>query len=789
LRLGEWALAVFLVLATLNHLSMFNLPGLVLDGWVKTVHYNLDGFSFGYFSGVWGMHVWQAVVALALFGSCWGWGDAALGWSISGPAGGGLLVRLSLGLGLAGLLGLGLGLAGIFHAVPVAIILIAVAVPVLIRSGVVVGAWADLRLPVLDSPMKKFLAGSLALAGAGSLLVALGPEGGWDPAYYHLRLPKMYALHHRIFLVPYIYPSHYPQGIEMLYGLSWLFGGEGAAKLVNFAFWPLCGFAIMRLAGSLGLRSGFQAAALALILPLAGTLASENYIDLGLTFLEIMALESAWRGRMVPAGLLLGFAMGSKYTGILAAGGFIMGLAVLRARPRSISLAVLAAAWPVLPWLAKNWLFTADPVAPFFYGNFGGPDWAWGISQSAMGEVIPRLYPHSIMDKSMALVSGLWSFLKFNSFAVYTPMVIGMAPVLVFRSHSRGELFLKAFVLAFTALCLALSPDGRYWQPASFILCICAAVWWERLAAGPRVPAAVVGAVAVVSMAFGAVYHFADMQAKFTSAFVALGIESREEYLSRTRYPFPWYSGAAAWLNREVPARERVAVVSDVQAYMIDSDAIFDCDACSCRWITALVRREAGPGALARQFRRWNVRTVLYIRNKALAGAKPENWTAAEAGNWSGFWGTHAVPVFRYGECVVYRISSKPLPSRTLLDMPGPQEWAVARLLDAGTPRQARRAVLDRVLKMGVDSAFLRGAYGEIAMDRGDPADGIGELRAAVRIVPDLAPAWLSLTRCLLRAGRMEEARRTRARWEAIDPLSEDRGAVELEFARVRNLE
>lgn len=815
MRRVEWVLALFLVLATVNQLMVFDFRGLFADGWVKIIHYNLEGFTAGYFIQAWGRHLWQAAVAAAVLAVCAGWGSGILPWTFRPKNGsrlegailpadagrdpaeptrsrepGGLLVRLALGLGLAGLAGLGLGLAGLFHAVPVALIFPALAVRGWIRGGMPGESWVDLRLPALDTPMKKLMAGSLAVAGIASLLAALAPEGGWDPAYYHLRLPKMYAIHHKIFFIPYIYPSHYPQGVEMLYGVSWLFGGEGASKLVNFSFWPLCGFAIIRLARTLGFRAGFSAAALALILPLAGTLAAENYIDLGLTFFEVMALESAWRGRMVPAGLLLGFAMAGKYTGIFAAAGLILGLAVLRRQPRCIVRAALTAVFPVLPWLAKNWLFTSDPVAPFFYPAFGGPDWAWGISQSAMLEVIPTVYPQTIMDKGMALAGGLWRILLHSSFAVYIPFVIGMAPVLAFRAGSRGEKYLKAYILSFTALCFALSPDGRYWQPAAFVLCVYAAVWWERLEERPGFLAVTTGAVAAVSILFGAVYHAVDMQAKFTAVSVALGIEQASDYMSRTRYPFPWYFPAVNWINSQVPRGERVAVVSDVQAYLIDNDAIFDCDAGSIRWITRLVKRESGPEGLARQFRRWNARTVFYLRNKAMAGLKGEEWSPEDAGKWARFWGTHAEMVQRRGECVIYRISRTPLPHRTLLDMPGPQEWVVARLIDAGPSRRGRRAVLNNALSMGVDSAFIRDAYGEIALDRGDPADGVGELREAIRIVPDFSPAWLALAKALLRSGRADEALRAKARWEEFDPLASDREALNLEFARARgNLE
>ncbi len=775
-----WALALFGVLATVNEVHGLNLPFVLTDAWAKLIHYPAGSFDSGTFFPAWGHHLHDTACVAALLLGAWSHGAAAGRWMRRRvPLGEAWLPDFGLGLGACGLGAFGAGLAGLFHPA----IAWAIAGTGAIRWMAVERTrfsfgWAEVRAGLATGTGEaKALWAALGLMGATCLVMSLGPEVGWDPAYYHLRLPKVYAMLHKIYFVPAIYPSHYPQLVEMLYGLGWLLAGEGGAKLVNFAFWPACALGMFRLAGlapSLGRGDVLRAVAPAMTLPLVGTLASENYIDLGLTFFELLALRAAWRGRRGEAALLLGFAMATKYTGVLAA--LALGAALLASGETGIADLVgmgLVAAVPVLPWLAKNTLFTGDPVAPFLYARFHGLEWAGGMSQSAMAEVIPKLLPVTWAQRGRALLLGPWEFLNGKAFAVYPPLLFALAPGLALRWRGFGG-FLKVFVLTGTAFTLVLSPDGRYWQPYALPLAVLAAVLWRGIAdAGMRPLRAVVSAVAFGSVALGAGYHLLDMHRMFTSYWVALGMEPADNFYARVRVPSPWYAITANIVNHTTPPGERVAVVSDVQAYMLDRDALFDCDAPgSRRWLWRLPQRRGDEAALDRQFRQWNIRTVWYIRDKAMALSAGESWEAGRIGIWARWWNRRARLMHQRGEIAVYALGP-PGPAAPKLDLPGPQDLVLRRILK-GRTQADRRTVFRQALAMGADSAYLRGVYGEAAAADGAVAEGVAELRAAVRIEPGYAALWFSLARAQLRGKDLPGARAALARGRALSPLADE---------------
>ncbi len=747
-------------------------PALLLDARSKLGLYRLDLFIWRDFLAAWGAHAWHLVLGAALIASFLAAGAAWRAWRPGRNAHeDALLLDLGMGAGLSGLAALGLGFCGLLFPATVVLLLAAGVVCAPCRR-----AWWRFRAMVLGNEFSGAGSGwplaALAAMGMVCLLMALAPESGWDPAYYHLRLPKLYSMQHKIFFVAHIYPSHYPQAIEMLYLLAWLPGGEGAAKLLNFAFWALCGFAVLRLASPLGRPCGLVAATLALTLPLSGTLASENYIDLGLTFFMLLALKTAWAGDPLAAGLLLGFVMGSKYTGILAAAALGTAMLSFRVPLARIVLLAAASALPVIPWLARNFFFTGDPVAPFFFGQLGKLAWAGGVNQSAMVEVIPKMSHPDAAAAAKSLLTGLYGFLQRPWFGIFSPFVLGMFPVLALRWHGYGG-YLRVFVLVFTGLVLLVAPDGRYWQPAVMPLCVLVAVAWRQLGKIDRpVLFRSMQVLAAGSVAFGIVFHAVEMHSMFSPFLRALGLEPAFYYDDRLLQPAPWYARAVRRLNSRVPKNERVAVISDVQAYELNRRALFDCDQVGAkRWIWEITRLRTTEEDIARQFRQWKARTVFVIRPKARALIRGEDWRGGRGKAWAAFWNSRARLAYETGDCAIYELDPLRRKAEPKLDLPGPQDWAGVMWGQERDPAVCA-SIYRGLLAGGIESAGIHADFGRAMAWHGRDTKAATAFGRALAVAPEIPGLWFVLARFHLDAGRPREARSAFERGIRLDPDS-----------------
>lgn len=215
---------------------------------------------------------------------------------------------------------------------------------------------------------------------------AMAPESSPDGSSYHLALVGLYARSHALVFVPTNMYAQISQGMEMLYLFAYTFGKHSAAAMVHFAF--LASLALMlvafgRRAGQPG--AGICAAVLVYASPVVGVDGVSAYNDLGLAavlfalfyLLELWRESREWR-LTAPAGLLAGFAFAIKYTAFPAAA-FLLGTIVWvqwRARKpwwRETALAISCAALMVAPWVLKNWLWTGNPLSPFYNAWFPNP--------------------------------------------------------------------------------------------------------------------------------------------------------------------------------------------------------------------------------------------------------------------------------------------------------------------------------------------------------------------------------------------------------------------------------
>jgi len=253
-------------------------------------------------------------------------------------------------------------------------------------------------------------AGLVVLLAPFFLVVLLGLVG-WDADVYHLTLPKLYVANHGFRPVAFNVYSNWPLNVELLYALGMLAKDYVLATLVHFGFGVLTLYAIY-----VGCRefhrpvAGWLAMTFFLCNAAVGWEFTVAYVDLAYAFLFLAGLlfmlravarDEGRRANLLLAGLCAGLLAGVKFSGIVGAALLTIPYLVWSARHGvrrfwgEFGALVAWFALPALalwsPWLAKAAWYTGNPVYPFLYGWFGGPDWSaalaeqWAAWQRSMG--------------------------------------------------------------------------------------------------------------------------------------------------------------------------------------------------------------------------------------------------------------------------------------------------------------------------------------------------------------------------------------------------------------------
>lgn len=210
---------------------------------------------------------------------------------------------------------------------------------------------------------------------------SLAPPLAFDSLVYHLTLPKWYLMQGWLAYTPDLMYWGMPQNAEMLYLLAMGFGGAEAAALLGWTF------GLLTLGGILGfVRTHFSplAAWVGLVVLLTGySLAislSWAYVEwllmlygFGVFVLLFLWVERGERRFLLWTGVLLGFAVGTKYTAaVLPMAVLLVLFWQIRREPMSLrfvdaALFVGSALLIFLPWLIKNWLAVGNPFYPFLF--------------------------------------------------------------------------------------------------------------------------------------------------------------------------------------------------------------------------------------------------------------------------------------------------------------------------------------------------------------------------------------------------------------------------------------
>lgn len=256
-----------------------------------------------------------------------------------------------------------------------------------IGTSVWTGAWRGSRTDSAKSapPLSRMLLVVFGLcAGAFSILYlvnAWAPEASPDGGGYHLGLVARELRDHGFEPIPTSLYAMLSAGIEMLYVPAFAIGRHSAAALVHFAFAVALALSILSYGRRIGKPwAGAAGALLTFASPVVGAAGSAAYVDVATaaTVFAVFYWTEIWDEQkrmrlLIPVGLLAGYAYAAKYTAFPIA---IYALGFVAWRSRRLRPVLLAAGCALItagPWIARNWIWYQNPLAPFGSWIFRNP--------------------------------------------------------------------------------------------------------------------------------------------------------------------------------------------------------------------------------------------------------------------------------------------------------------------------------------------------------------------------------------------------------------------------------
>jgi hypothetical protein len=516
------------------------------------------------------------------------------------------LFGLALGSGLLAYMVFGLGLIGWISTPAIAaliILLSIIAAPELSAMTRLVPTIPGRALSIWStaSPMLKVFASLAVVSAALALLIALSPPWDYDGLMYHLVGPSQILKYGSIVADHNNWYVNGPSAIEMLFLVALSFGDDTVPKLVHF----LGGFVFLAGTYVMGRRwidpeGAWIAVAILLGIPLIPILSSFAYIDLFWSGYEILAIGSAliwWRNGdrrwLVLCGTFAGFALGSKYLGLIGIGvvvAFVGSLSLrrgLRPAVEAIAIILVPAALVGMPWLIKNLVLLGNPFFPY-------------------------LPPFSViaLDRLESFMEFLVSFgtgrdaLDFLALPVNVYLRNELFGAVMNRIDIPSLLFPLAILYGFqkknpviTALLLLAGARSLLWafgsQQIRFLfpvypeLALVAAYSIRQVADDRRLSSAFRMFLPALAVGLIAIPIFYQLRVLINTGTVntLTGVESKSEFLSRN------VTGFSELSKLQLSTDSRVVLIGDGRGYYCLPDCIPDPD--HFRWISEIAAHDS----------------------------------------------------------------------------------------------------------------------------------------------------------------------------------------------------
>ena len=535
--------------------------------------------------------------------------------------------------------------------------------------------------PSLKPDFPDVVAGAvLAAAVLINLVGALSPEIFYDSLVYHLAVPNFYVIKRGLADMPYNLYSNLFLLHGMLYAAGLELLNEMVPKLLNYSAGLIAAAAVFSIGRRhLSARAGLWAALVSYTVTLAMLTSWSSGTETLLAMFSVCSLAAALRhepgGRkfLLLSAFLAGCGMAVKTTGLFPAIG--SGLVLLyRGRSdrrdllRAVPLFALAAALPVLPWLAKNWVYRHNPFFPFLTSVFG-PGGA--LPQRLAGFMAETRQMGAVQFKAWLLNPWDVTMGVLPNSQYFTPLFLALLPPLFLLEPGAAAAPFWAYFLCCWLLWSVTSTMARFLMPA-----FPAAGLLIAAALGGRAHAALKRTLAYAVLFFCALgVYWAGLilysQGRWRPVF---GLISKDDYLSDSRptYPYSHYA-AIKFINERLPPGAKTLIIGDGRSFYMKKDfivsSVFDRTP-----IVEYAAASADGDALYARLRAEGVTHLLINAGEAVKLGRSYGmfyWDAGARGVFDAFWARHVREVYSrdelqggrfFNRVAVYELTDAPAP-------------------------------------------------------------------------------------------------------------------------------
>ncbi len=412
-----------------------------------------------------------------------------------------------------------------------------------------------------DRLMKVFLIATMAATALSSLV----PVTDGDALCYHLQVPKVFLIQESVFFDPDLHETVYPLATEMLYMVALAFRGPVACRCIQWVLGLALAANATALARPILGNRAWWAGMVALLVPAVTNGMTAPLNDVALAAFGTAAI-AAWvrmhdqpsRRAALVAGVFAGLAVGVKYPALVLAGMLFLGILFRPLYKKStpatpgwadsqrlaawFAAAALAAGGA---WYLRAFLYTGNPVFPFFRSWFG-------VGLDEVLDPIKRPLPITVWNILTALGPLTLQPHRFDSFAhQFGPIFLLFLPALLLEKAPKRVLGLVLLGYGFLMLCMTQRQSMRFLLiavgPLSVGVAYLAATWRDRRSFPARVLAtaliAVLGLETCVAMTRAG-----------RAVGTVLGSESSLEFLDRCEPTFR----VGRWVAKNLPVTARL---------------------------------------------------------------------------------------------------------------------------------------------------------------------------------------------------------------------------------------